>query len=440
MQQIKHLPTYRHDGQLGWFHTVPFTRPMPVRQATENAHFDVLIVGAGFTGLATAGRLAELRPEARIAVVDALEVGQGSSGRNAGFIIDVPHTLDPAKPDAVLNGMFRDLNNMAIARLKAIQTQQGLDVCWHEAGKYLAAHEDKHVANLTAFTTMLESIGERYDTLTGSTLAKRLGTDYYKSAIYTAGNVLVNPAALALSVASALPSNVTLLENSPILQVDCARKTVQTANAQLSAKTLVLATNAFSEQFGIGRRAITPVFTYASMTRPLRDAELTQFDSVQPWGLTSAHPAGTTVRLTSDRRLFIRNVLNYQPHLTSNQALLAAAKAQHRQSYAARFPALQRVPFEHTWGGLICVTTNHEPVFTQHAQGVYAAAAMNGVGVAKGTYLGYYMAEWICGKPSVELDFILQHAAPSWVPPDPIRSLGAKLRLHHEARAAQGEI
>ena len=440
MQPIKHLPTYTSDGQLGWLETVPFMRPMPVRQATENAHFDVLIVGAGFTGLATAGRLAELRPEARIAVVDALEVGQGSSGRNAGFIIDVPHTLDPAKPDAVLNGMFRDLNNMAIARLQAIQAQQGLDVCWHAAGKYLAAHENKHIANLSAFTTMLESIGERYETLAGSALANRLGTDYYQQAVYTAGNILVNPAALAISVASALPSNVTLLENSPILHADFARKTIQTANAQLSADTIVMATNAFSEQFGIGRRAITPVFTYASMTRPLRDAELSSFASVQPWGLTSAHAAGTTVRLTSDRRLFIRNVLNYQPNLTSNQALLTAAQAQHRQSYVARFPHLSNVPFEHTWGGLICVTTNHEPVFTQHAQGVYAAAAMNGVGVAKGTYLGYYMAEWICDKPSVALDFIRQHAAPNWIPPDPIRSTGVRLRLGLEARTAQGEI
>ena len=281
MQPIKHLPTYTSDGQLGWLETVPFMRPMPVRQATENAHFDVLIVGAGFTGLATTGRLAELRPEARIAVVDALEVGQGSSGRNAGFIIDVPHTLDPAKPDAVLNGMFRDLNNMAIARLQAIQAQQGLDVCWHAAGKYLAAHENKHIANLSAFTTMLESIGERYETLAGSALANRLGTDYYQQAVYTAGNILVNPAALAISVASALPSNVTLLENSPILHADFARKTIQTANAQLSADTIVMATNAFSEQFGIGRRAITPVFTYASMTRPLRDAELSSFASMQ---------------------------------------------------------------------------------------------------------------------------------------------------------------
>lgn len=98
MQHIKRLPAI--DGQLGWFESVPFTRPMPVQQAEKDEHFDIIIVGAGFSGLATATRLAELRPEARIAIIDALEVGQGASGRNAGFIIDLPHNLDPTEPNA----------------------------------------------------------------------------------------------------------------------------------------------------------------------------------------------------------------------------------------------------------------------------------------------------------------------------------------------------
>lgn len=98
MRHIKRLPAI--DGQLGCFESVPFRRPVPVQRAETDAHFDVIIIGEGFSGLSTAGRLAELRPEARIALVDALEVGQGASGRNAGFIIDIPHNLDPTEPDA----------------------------------------------------------------------------------------------------------------------------------------------------------------------------------------------------------------------------------------------------------------------------------------------------------------------------------------------------
>ena len=261
MQQIKRLPT--KDGQLGWFETVSFQRPMPVQQAEKNENFDIIIVGAGFTGLATAGRLAELRPTARIALIDALQVGQGASGRNAGFIIDLPHNLDPTEPDVEANTKVRDLNGFAIQRLKRIQEQQGFDVCWHEAGKYLAAHEEKHLSGLTAFANTLEAIGEPYEILKDEALAERLGTHYYKQAIYTPGNILVNPAALAISVASALPSNVTLLENTAVHEIDLANKIIQTGKARLSADIIVLATNAFTEKFGVSPNRVTPIFTYA---------------------------------------------------------------------------------------------------------------------------------------------------------------------------------
>lgn len=51
------------------------------------ADFDVAIVGAGFSGLWTAHYLKRLRPELRVALVEAEVAGFGASGRNGGWCI-----------------------------------------------------------------------------------------------------------------------------------------------------------------------------------------------------------------------------------------------------------------------------------------------------------------------------------------------------------------
>ena len=46
-----------------------------------------VIVGAGFTGLSCARRLAELNPNEKIILLEAREIGQSASGRNSGYAV-----------------------------------------------------------------------------------------------------------------------------------------------------------------------------------------------------------------------------------------------------------------------------------------------------------------------------------------------------------------
>ena len=80
-------------------------------------------------------------------------------------------------------------------------------------------------------------------------------------------------------MASALPPNVTLLEDTPVQAIDLTNKTIQTPKARLSADTIVLATNAFTEKFGVTPNKVTPIFTYASLTRPLNNREMQSFQN-----------------------------------------------------------------------------------------------------------------------------------------------------------------
>lgn len=52
----------------------------------KNAHYNVVIIGAGLAGLSTAYWLKKLEPSLDVAVLDKGTIGNGASGRNAGFI------------------------------------------------------------------------------------------------------------------------------------------------------------------------------------------------------------------------------------------------------------------------------------------------------------------------------------------------------------------
>lgn len=429
------------DGHLGWLETAPSSSE-PLGSQVQGRHaFDVAIIGAGFTGISTALRFAELNPSARIALIDALRVGEGTSGRNAGFLIDVPHNLDGRETNADEARALFGLNTFAIRRLREYKDRFDIPH-WCEAGKYLAAHERENLGALKEFTKMLDAAGFDHEVLEGAALQRRLGTGYYLSAVYTPGNVLVNPAALVRGLVKALPKSVTLFERSPVIGIEYGSPhTLQFVGGDIRARSVIQATNSFSEEFGKLANRLAPVFTYASLTRRLSDEEIrNHFEDIEPWGVTSAHPAGSTVRFTVDRRIFVRNTLHFLPELTASPQHLQEAWQQHRRSFEARFPGLESVDFEYTWGGMLAMTLNHAPVFSALGDGIYIMAGCNGVGVVKGTYLGYYMAEYIAGCQSKNLDFILKNAGPSWVPPDPFRTIGARARLGKEASHARGEV
>lgn len=441
MQSIRFLPQL--DGELGWFETAP-NRDRAIGAPLKSSRtFDVVIIGAGFTGLAVAHRLAELEPGAKIAVIDALKVGQGTSGRNAGFIIDLPHNLDAGALDAAYNHALYRLNGFAIERLRGMRDRFAIDCLWHDAGKYMTAHETANIAGLKAFTGILDACGFEYEHLAGSALAQRLGCSYYQEAVYTPGNVLMNPAALVRGVAAGLAGKVTIYEDSPVVAIKRSPQgyRIRTVGGQLQADRVAHATNSFAETFGVARRRLAPVFTYGSLTDPLTDAQHeANFAGVAPWGLTSAHPAGTTVRLTPDRRILIRNTLDFNVSLGSHAGQRAEAWKQHRRSFEARFPGLATLPFRYTWGGMLCMTRNHESVFQRVDERTYVVSGCNGVGVAKGTYLGYYLADMMAGVESETLRFIRRHNQATWIPPDPLRALAARWRLRREAAQAGSDI
>jgi len=97
----------------GWYMTMP-SPPPPVRRLEGQQVADWVVVGAGFTGVAAARRLAELVPDARVVLLEAQRAGMGASGRNSGFVIDAPHNADASAAEMEANRRVLKLNRFAI--------------------------------------------------------------------------------------------------------------------------------------------------------------------------------------------------------------------------------------------------------------------------------------------------------------------------------------
>ena len=116
MRPITAKRTPQFTGPAGWNAILPTAKTRAAVAGELDA--DVAIIGAGYAGLAAARRLRQLDPQLRVTIVDAAPVGVGGTGRNSGFMIDLPHELtssDYAAAGETKDRVLTRLNRHAIA-------------------------------------------------------------------------------------------------------------------------------------------------------------------------------------------------------------------------------------------------------------------------------------------------------------------------------------
>lgn len=434
--KIKETPA--DDNGCGWFHLSPPRTPHVARQGHVRARWG--IVGAGLTGLAVARQLALNFPNDEIVLLEAQEVGFGASGRNSGFAIDLPHDIGAPDyiGDPVTARMNLKLNLFAQNIITSLVANHGFDCQIKLAGKYQAAVEEKGLRVLEAYKSGLDKLDQPYEIIESEELSSHLGTSFYRRALFTPGTMLIQPASLVKGLAESLPANVSLFENCAVTAVDYLNPIVLThANGTVSVDKLILSNNAFATQFGFLKGRLLPVFTYASMTRPMSTEEQARMGGKPVWGVIPADPFGSTLRRTPDQRLLVRNSFSFNPNGKIGARLLARAEATQRRSFENRFPMLPGVKFDYTWGGAMCMTRNHSGHFGELGRNVYGALGCNGLGITRGTGAGTLLADWLAGKRHELTDFLLASDGPNRNPPEPFLSLGVNANLRwgqHRAR------
>jgi len=420
------------DIACGWYHTSPIRIPKPSHKGTARAPWVVL--GAGYTGLAAARQLGLNFPDDEIILVEAQQVGFGTSGRNAGFIIDLPHDIGAKDYIGEINAARTALalNKLGQRLLRDNVENYNIDCHLRPSGKYQSAVEKRGLAVLEAYQSGLEKLGEPCQMIESKDLPDHLGTSFYKRALFTPGTYLMQPAALVKGLADNLPPNVTLYENTPISAVHYGEKTkLMHAGGSITATKLIIANNIFGMNFGFLEKRMLPVFLYASLTRVLTAEEQKLLGGKDFWGVIPADPYGSTVRRTHDQRILIRNCMSFNPDAQPSAVHLERFKERHRFSFEQRFPMLPHVDFEYTWSGCLALSHNHQGFFGKLAPNIYGSLCCNGLGVTRGTVTGTLLADWLAKKNEHQplIDALLAGKGPNRLPPQPFLSLGVNATL-----------
>jgi glycine/D-amino acid oxidase-like deaminating enzyme len=425
------------DQTCGWIAALP---PLaPPRRLVSEERADCVVIGAGFTGLATARQLAAHQPGWRIVVLEAQRVGGGASGRNSGFIVDVGH-YEP-KLGVAANRRRVCLARAGLEQLRALVCAHAIDCAWTERGRLHGAVGDVGMRELEKFYAGLEAMGEPYEALDAAAVTAATGTTYYRAAARTPGTVMVQPAALGRGLAATMPANVDVFEESPVRAIDRGAKfCLDAGEGRVVADRLFLAANGFTPSLGFLRRRIFPMFTFASLTRVLTAAEQAALGGEPEWGLVPEERMGSTVRRTRDQRILIRNTVHYTPNVQISEAFRCEVRQVHRRAFQGRFPALADVDFEYTWGGVMGISVNGAQFFGQLDENLFAAGAYNGVGVAMGAISGRLLADLAVGADSQLLDDMRSLPGPAWIPPEPLLGIGVRATLKRLAARAREEL
>ena len=425
-----------HKGPAAWSAILP-GQTAPVTLASDIA-VDVAIVGGGFAGLAAARRLRELDPNLKVAVLEASRLAEGASGRNSGFMIDLPHEL--TSDDYAGHGDDRTmiaLNRHAIAFARSAVQDYGIKADYFDPiGKVNGAASETADTLNRSYADHLTSLGEPNTRLDAQGMFDLTGSRHYVSGLFTPGTVMLQPAGFVRGFGEGLrASGVGVWENTPVTAIEGGTTgwTVTTSRGKVTAGKVILANNGHLESFGFAANRLMHVFLYASMTVDLPADTVKALGGQPRWGVTPSDPMGTTMRridtALGGNRIITRTCASFLPGMEPSDAALKRTAAVHALKFADRFPALAGVKQEYTWAGHLCLTRNAVSIARELEPGLFAATVCNGLGTARSTLTGIAAAELaMCLTSDVTRHFAAE-APPVKLPPKPFSTLGANVFL-----------
>jgi hypothetical protein len=218
---------------------------------TAKQNYDVVIVGAGITGLSTAYWLEKEDPALKIAVIEKNRVAFGASGRNAGFITcgSVEHfnrMISKHGLNQALEIWKFSETNLRLLEQEIIENQ-GSKIQFEKKGAFSLAAQDNEFTELKKVSEIMTSLKIPNEVLESSDVEKRLGAVNFVGGIKYIDDASTNPVALLGLLRAKIKSPI--FESVEAYRIDTSdegTKILKTDKGDFESSMVVLALNGYS--------------------------------------------------------------------------------------------------------------------------------------------------------------------------------------------------
>jgi glycine/D-amino acid oxidase-like deaminating enzyme len=412
--------------------------PRPQRPALDGSGVaDVVVVGAGYTGLWTAHYLLQRDPGLRVVVCEAEHVGFGASGRNGAWC----SAGIGVTPGELVRRVGAERARRTVAAMRATVMEVGrvaadhdLDVDFRAGGLLRIARGRHEVPALERSWSQLVAAGleDGCALLGAGEVAERVRVAGAEGALLDPHCAALHPGKLVVGLARLVEEAGGIIhERTPVTEIaPGALPRVTTPGGQVTAATVVLAAEAWMSQLPGYERAVLPLYSLIVLTEPLTDAQWAAVGWSGHECLSSHRYTVDYLSRTADGRILFGG--RGAPYHFGSQ--IAPEHDRHepthrmlREQLTDWFPALAGVGFTHAWGGPIGMPRDWMPTFRHDPEaGLAGAWGYTGQGVATSNLAGRVLTDLITGANSDLLDLpMVGHRSPRWEP-EPLRWLATR--------------
>ncbi len=346
---------------------------------------DVLVVGAGYTGLSAARETAAAGRSTL--VLDAGALGTGCSSRNGGQVAySIKPTFDELRAKHGADLAFR-ICREGLDAVTYLRTLAAAGDCgWRDEGCFFGAHTPTHFERMAGEAeNQPRGLEQRISVVSRAQQHQEIASDFYHGGVVYHDDASVDPTRLLLLLLRrATQAGAGVVDRCAVTAIQAAGDgfEVLTARGVVRARQVLLATNGYSGPLSPWhRRRVIPIGSYQIATEPLG--------------------AGTVCALIPRGRNIVdsrRVVVYFRPSPDGERIIFGGRAALREKDPLACvprlrgmlqriLPQLRGVRVTHAWVGWVAYTFDKLPHLGRH-EGVYYCMGYCGQGVPLAPHFG----------------------------------------------------